>query len=455
MSPTGIMQGRAKSVHLNIIGLGKLGLPMAAIHAYRGYDVIGLDVSEWLVNEVKVGRCPISETGLEELMPKLNNRLQVTTNYDEAVGNSDVSFIIVPTPSGEDGKFSNDYVLSAIRNIASVLKNKRGYHLVVVTSTVMPGTMENEVKPELEMLSGKKCGKDFGLCYSPEFIALGNVIDGMLNPDAVLIGESDKKAGSMLEGIYRKVCTNNPPIRHMSWWNAEVAKLSLNVFMTTKMSLANMYAEVCKEIPLGDVDDVTGFLGLDSRIGSKYLKGATSWGGPCFPRDGRAFITFAKEMGIDCPIQRAVVDFNREYNSNFARRAMALLDYPFNKTVSILGLTYKPNTDVVEESASLEMARMFCNAGLKVRVFDPAGMENAKGELEGLEIEYAKDIADCLSGSDLCVLATPWDAFRALKAGMFVGNMRKPMVLDCWRMLDGKELMELGIEYHAVGVNNG
>lgn len=442
-------------MRLSIFGLGKLGAAMAAVHASRGYEVIGLDINEWVVNEIKAGRCPIYEPRLEELMAQLNNRLMVTTNYDEAVGNSDVSFIIVPTPSGKDGRFGNEYVLSAIRNIAAVLKNKKGYHLVVVTSTVMPGTMENVAKPELEKLSGKKCGKGFGLCYSPEFIALGNVIDGMLNPDAVLIGESDKKAGLILEGIYQKVCTNNPPIRRMSWWNAEVAKLSLNVFMTAKMSLANMYAEVCKGIPKGDVDAITGFLGLDSRIGSKYLRGATSWGGPCFPRDNRAFIVFAKEMGIDCPIQRAVVDFNREYNSNFARRAMALLSYPFNKTVSVLGLTYKPNTDVVEESASLEMVRMFCNARLKVRVFDPAGMENAKGELEGLEVEYAKDIVDCLSGSDLCVLATPWDAFRILKAGMFIGNMRKPMVLDCWRIWDRMEFLKAGVEYHAVGVNDG
>jgi UDPglucose 6-dehydrogenase len=439
---------------VSIIGLGKLGLPMAAIHAYKGYETIGLDVSEWLVNEIKVGRCPIYEPGLEELMARMNHRLQVTTSYDEAVSSSDVSFIIVPTPSGEDGKFSNDYVLSAIRGIAPVLKEKKGYHLIVVTSTVMPGTMENVVKPEIEKLSGKKCGKDFGLCYSPEFIALGNVIDGMLNPDAVLIGESDDEAGLMLEGIYKKVCANNPPIRRMSWWNAEVAKLMLNVYVTTKISLANTYAEVCERIPDGDVDDVTGFLGLDKRIGARFFKGGLGFGGPCFPRDGRAFIAFAKGLGVDCPIQQAVDGFNESHGFNIARRAMGLLQYPFNKTVSVLGLTYKPNTNVVEESASLEMVKILCNAKLKVKVFDPAGMDNAKHEVYELEeVENAKDIVDCLIGSDLCVFATPWDMFKALKAGVFVKNMRKPVVLDCWRVLDGERLGREGVEYHAVGVN--
>ena len=179
-------------MRLNVVGLGKLGLTMAAIHAYRGYEVIGVDVNEKTISEVKAGRCPIYEPGLDELLAQLNNRLKVTTSYDEAVKGSDVSFVIVPTPSGKNGKFSNEYVLSAVKGIAPVLKNKSGYHLVVMTSTVMPGTMENVVKPELERLSGKKCNDGFGLCYSPEFIALGNIIDGMLNPDAVLIGESDE-----------------------------------------------------------------------------------------------------------------------------------------------------------------------------------------------------------------------------------------------------------------------
>lgn len=439
-------------MRLSVIGLGKLGAVMSAVHAYRGYEVIGLDVNEWLVNEIKEGRCPIYEPGLGELMAKLNGRLRVTMSYNEAVGDSDVSFIIVPTPSGKDGKFSNDYVLSAIRGIAPVLKNKKGYHLVVVTSTVMPGTMENVVKPELEKLSGKKCNKDFGLCYSPEFIALGNVIDGMLNPDAVLIGESDKNAGLMLEGIYRKVCANNPSVRRMSLWNAEVAKISLNVFITTKMSVAETFAEVCERFPNGNVDTIVDFLGLDSRIGRKYLTAGSGWSGPCFPRDGRAFIEFAKELGVECPIQQTVDSFNKAYSSDIAMRAMSLLQHPFNTTVSVLGLTYKPNTNVIEESASLTMIRVFCKAGLGVRVSDPAGMENTKKELGDLNVEYAKDIADCLKGSDLCVLATPWDEFKALKPQTFLEFMRKPVVLDCWRVWDRGRFVNAGVEYHAVGV---
>jgi len=438
---------------LSVIGMGKLGTPMAAIHAYRGYEVIGLDVNERLISEIRDGRCPIYEPGLEGLMARLNSRLRVTIDYGEAVGGSDVTFIIVPTPSGKDGRFSNDYVLSAVRGIAPALKSKKGYHLVVVTSTVMPGTTEGVVKPEIERLSGKKCGRDFGLCYSPEFIALGNVIDGMLNPDAVLIGESDEKAGSMLEGIYRKVCTNSPPISRMSLWNAEVAKISLNVYITAKMSVAEVFAEVSERIPGGNVDALVDFLGLDSRIGRKYLTAGSGWSGPCFPRDNRAFIEFAKELGLECPIQQSVDSFNRAYSVDIAKRAMSLLQHPFNTTVSILGLTYKPDTNVIEESASLIMARVFCKAGLKVKVFDPAGMEATEKELGDLDVDYAKDVIGCLNGSDLCILATPWSELKVLQPKVFRANMRNPVVLDCWRVWDRVKFIDAGVEYHAVGVN--
>jgi UDPglucose 6-dehydrogenase len=206
-------------------------------------------------------------------------------------------------------------------------------------------------------------------------------------------------------------------------------------------------------IPNGNVDDVVGFLGLDGRIGGRFLQSGTGAGGPCLPRDPRAFIAMGKELGIECPIQQAVDDFNRACGSDVAMRAMSLLRHPSNTTVSILGLTYKPNTNVIEESASLTMIRVFCKAGLSVRVFDPAGIADTKKELGDLNVEYAKDIEDCLKNSDLCVLATPWDEFKVLRPQTFLEFMRKPVVLDCWRVWDRERFVNADVEYHAVGVN--
>jgi len=434
---------------LSVIGLGHLGLPMASIFASRGYDVIGLDANKWLVEQIQKGNCPIHETKLDELMASTDNRLQATTDYEEATLNSDISFIMVPTPTDKTDGFSNDYVLSVIRGIGATIKVKQNYHIVVVTSTVMPGTMANVIKPELEKITGKQCGLDFGLCYNPEFVALGDVIQGMSSPDAVLIGESDAYAGTILEKFYGGICTNNPPIIRTSWWNAELAKLSLNSFVTIKISLANTLAEMCDKMPTGDVDVITKFLGFDSRIGPKYLRGGLGYGGPCFPRDNKAFIAFAKQIDADSTIEASTDRFNRNYTEYVLLRVLHLLGID-DKTVSVLGLTYKPNTNVIEESVALEIAQQLSRGVANVKAYDPAGMENAKRELNDA-VEYSKDIADCLRESDLCIIATPWRQFSELDSEAFA-VMRKPKVLDCWRMLNKDQLQ--GVEYHALGVRD-
>src|SRR4030042_4425761 len=295
---------------LSVIGIGKLGLPLAAYYAHRGCKVIGVDVNRAMVDAVNEGRSPIYEPGLEELLKNHQGRLTAKTDIKFAVENSDITFILVPTPSEKHGGFSTKYAEEAARNIAETLKHKDDFHVVVLTSTVMPGATETVIKPILEKVSGKKCGVDFGLCYNPEFIALGSVIKDLSSPDAVLIGESDTKSGDILSELYKTVCINNPPIARMSPYNAEVAKLALNIFVTTKISLANAFAEICEQLPGGDIDAVTKFLGLDSRIGPKYLKGGLGYGGPCFPRDSLAFITLAQQLNTQAWLQHATHHVN-------------------------------------------------------------------------------------------------------------------------------------------------
>src|SRR5580698_1367278 len=242
---------------LSIIGLGKLGAPMAAVMAHKGHSVIGVDLNPDYVAALRQGRPPVNETGLAEMIQGNCERLTATLSFEEAVLNSEITFIIVPTPTGPDGTFSIKYVLDAVEQIGGALRKKNEWHLVALCSTVMPGSTGGQLLPALEAHSGKKCGVDFGLCYNPEFIALGSVIHDMLNPDMILIGESDARSGSLLEKFYGGVCESGPRIQRMNFVNAEITKISVNTYVTTKISYANMLAEICETLPGAEVDVVT------------------------------------------------------------------------------------------------------------------------------------------------------------------------------------------------------
>lgn len=438
---------------LSVIGIGKLGLPLAAYYAHKGYKVIGVDVNPAIIRAVNEGRPPIYEPGLDELMKGSHGRLSATDDYKSAIANSEITFITVPTPSEEHGGFSTKYVEVAAKNIAEVLKLKNAFHVVVITSTVLPGATETVIKPLLENVSGKKCGVNFGLCYNPEFIALGSVIKDLAAPDAVLIGESDPRSGELLVEVYKTVCDNNPPIVRTSFYNAEVAKLALNVFITTKITLANAFAEICEQLPGGDVDVVTKFLGLDSRIGRKYLTGGLGYGGPCFPRDNLAFIALAQQLNIQAWLQEATHRVNRHQNERIVKLIQRKLGDARGKTIALLGITYKPNTDVVEESASLETAKRLLEEGTSLRIYDPAGNDAARGVLGDKNVVYATSVRDCLEGAQLCILATPWEEFKGLTPEDFIAHMEKPLLLDCWRFFDQQKFAGK-VDYFALGLNS-
>src|SRR5579872_1702809 len=234
----------------------------------------------------------------------------------------------------------------------------------------MPGSTGGTLLPALEAHSGKKCGLDFGLCYNPEFIALGSVIRDMLHPDMILIGESDPRSGALLEELYNGVCESNPRIQRMNYVNAELTKLSVNTYVTTKISYANMLAEICETLPGADVDVVTTAIGCDSRIGQKYLKGGLGYGGPCFPRDNVAFSALARANGAPALLAEATDALNKRQVPRLAALVMAHL--PEGGTAGVLGLSYKPNTEVVEESQGLALAKYLAEHDVAVAVYDPA-----------------------------------------------------------------------------------
>ncbi len=418
-------------MRISVIGLGKLGAPLAAVLAAKGFEVIGTDVNEAFVEAINQGRAPVEEPRLQDMIDRAEGRLKATTGTADAVADSDATFIIVPTPSQADGGFSLKYVLEACDDIADGLKRKDRYHLVVLTSTVMPGDIGGKVLGHLESKSGKSCGADFGLCYNPEFIALGSVVNDLLNPDFLLVGESDERAGKMLAGIHGKVCENDPPVAHMNFVNAELAKLSVNTYVTTRISYANMLSQICERLPGADVDTVTTAIGLDSRIGSKYLKGALSYGGPCFPRDNIAFGNLARSIGASAILAEATDAMNNQQMDHLAETVIRHL--PKGGTAGVLGLSYKPDTPVIEASASVDLVRQLVDRGIAVVVHDPMAMTGAEALFQD-KVAYAETGAACAGEADVLVIATPWKEY----AGLTPDDLKEggvSTVIDCWRVL--------------------
>ena len=288
---------------------------------------------------------------------------------------------------------------------------------------------------------------DFGVCYNPEFIALGSVIRDFLNPDFLLVGESDCRSGGILESIYGRVCENHPPAAHLNFVNAEITKLSVNTFVTTKISFANMLARICEKLPEASVDKVTSALGLDSRIGLKYLRGAVSYGGPCFPRDNLALSALARQLGAPADIAEVTDQFNRAQIKWLAD--LVENNSPEGAVAGILGLTYKPNTDVVEEAVGLLLAQELAARGESVIVYDPAGREKACTTLWG-KVQFATSTRECIEKADTVVLATPWPEFCNIPTERWARSQSPRTVIDCWRVLENLRASN-GIRYFSLG----
>jgi UDPglucose 6-dehydrogenase len=428
-------------MRVSVIGLGKLGSPLAAVLASKGHEVVGVDLNSEFVHLINEGRAPVLEPRLQELIDVGRSRLRATMDLEEATLQSDISFVIVPTPSDAKGAFTNKYVVEAVVGIGQALRKKSSYHVVNITCTVMPGSTGGEIRQALEGASGRVVGKNVGLCYNPEFIALGNVIEGLLHPDFLLIGESDPRSGQVLEDFYETICGGATPAARMSFVNAELTKLSVNTFVTTKISYANMLADICDRLPGADADVVTDAVGLDSRIGRKYLKGALGYGGPCFPRDNVAFGYLARSIGARADLAEATDRINRYQIDRLVEAVRGRVNR--GASIGILGLSYKPETGVIEESQGVALAARLADQGFHVSVYDPLALPAASAVL-GSKASPAESAEACVRSSDLVVITTPWPQFRSLPGAAFArpGGERR-VVIDCWRVLPQEQIQSV------------
>jgi UDPglucose 6-dehydrogenase len=435
-------------MRVSSIGLGKLGLCSAVCFASKGHHVIGVDSDKQHIDALNRDRCPIDEPGLPDLLNGCRHDMAFTTDYHYAVENSDVTLILVPTPSNADGRFSNACVESVLEQIAPALKTKHGFHVVDIISTVMPGSCETVFRPMLEERTGKVCGRDFGLVYNPEFVALGSVIRDFLHPDVVLIGASDDRSAKIVETLYASTVSNDPHRAVMSLTNAEITKLSLNCFVTMKISFANELTNVCERIPDADVDVVTAAIGADTRVGRMYLRGGLGFGGPCFPRDNLAFQRCAEDAGTDVHLSPRVVTVNREVVD---RLFSTISEYaPPGSSVALLGLSYKPGTHIVEEAQPVMLAEMLLEEGYEVRMHDPKATPSAAEALGGRGV-YCRDVYDAVSGATVVVMLMNWPEYDHLEVETLEERAgSSPLLVDCWRRY--RDWPWRKFEYRGLGI---
>jgi UDPglucose 6-dehydrogenase len=426
---------------MSVVGLGKLGSCLAATLGNAGYSVIGADLDESVVDALNEGQSPFPEPKMDEYLASADNRIRATTDTREAVLKSDVTFIVVNTPSTPAGRYSLDAVAAVCEEVGAAIGKKDDYHLTVLTSTVFPGDTTGDVRPILEEASGKTASEDFGLCYSPEFIAIGNVIEGLEEPDFFLIGEDDERAGDVLASIYERIRKNDAPIARMPPVEAEIAKMAVNSYVTMKISFANTLAQVCDGTD-ARVDDVTDALALDERIGSRYLDAGARYGGPCFPRDNVAFAQLAEDAGTQAPLAESTDRVNDAHTDWIAETVRDVT--PASGRVGLLGMTYKPGTYIITESQGADLAAML-DGEYDLACHDPMGLNEVRGEF-GDRVVTHESVDSLLESVDTAVLTTLWDDFTTPDAyDGFSG-----WLVDPWRRLDTDELPD-SVQYAPVG----
>src|ERR1035437_739700 len=423
---------------ISIIGSGYVGAVTAVCFADVGHEIICVDIDEKKVQQINAGIPPIYEEGLKELLKKyVGKRLIATTDNEYAVFNTDISFICVGTPSEVGGSINLSIVRSAAESIGSALAKKNGYHVVVVKSTVIPETTEKFVLPILEEKSGKVAGKDFGVAMNPEFLREGKAIYDFMHPDKIVVGSIDASSGELVSELYLnfecEITRTNPK-------TAEMIKYANNSFLATKISLSNEIGNICKKIGI-DTYDVMNAVGKDNRISPLFLNSGAGFGGSCFPKDIRALISKAKEIGYSPTILESVLAVNENQPLMMAELLQKKIGEFKNKKIAVLGLAFKNDTDDIRESRAIPLITELLRLGAKVSAYDPLASENMRRVFP--TVRYHKSAKEALEGADACLVITEWEEFKKLDLEFEV--MKNKIVIDGRRVIKAKSIDYEGI----------
>jgi UDPglucose 6-dehydrogenase len=430
-------------MHIAVIGTGYVGLVTGGCFAEFGVDVTCVDIDADKIARLSSGEMPIYEPGLEQLVTKnmQSGRLRFTTDIKQAVEQALVIFLAVGTPPQADGSPDLSFVESAARSIA---EHMNGYKVIVTKSTVPIGTGEylrkllREISPRL----------NFGIVSNPEFLREGAAINDFMRPDRVVIGSRDEEAIAIMRDLYRPLYLIEAPFVVTSLEAAELTKYAANAFLATKISFINEIANMCDSIGC-DVHDVAKAMGMDRRIGSKFLHPGPGFGGSCFPKDTQALASVARQFGRDSLIVDAVIEVNRRQRQAMLPKIEKLVGEMAGKTIAVLGLAFKPETNDMREAPSIDIIIGLLKGGAKVRAYDPVAMIEAAAVLPGLN--YADDEYSAATGADALVFVTEWNQFRALDMKRIRDLMKSPKIADLRNIYEPEDMRELGFEYVGIG----
>ena len=428
-----------------IIGTGYVGLVSGACFADFGNNVVCVDKSPEKIDMLNLGQMPIYEPGLEALVKEnmAAGRLKFTTNDAQVVKNADAVFIAVGTPSRRgDGHADLSYVYAAAEEIAAQLE---GFTVIVTKSTVPVGTGD-EVEARMKRVNPKA---DFAVVSNPEFLREGAAINDFKRPDRVVVGTDDERATAVMKQLYRPLFLNETPILFTSRRTSELTKYAANAFLATKITFINEMADLCEKVG-ANVQEVSRGIGLDNRIGKKFLHAGPGYGGSCFPKDTLAIVKTAQDYGAPVKIIETVEQVNKARKQAMAARVVeACGGHVSGKTIAVLGLAFKPNTDDMRASPSLDIIPALQNAGAHIQAYDPEAMGEAKKLLNN--IDYRQNAYDTIEGADALVIVTEWDQFRALDLVRVKAMLTSPIIVDLRNIYVPQDMKDMGFIYSSIG----
>jgi len=432
-------------MRIAVIGTGYVGLVSGACFSEFGVDVVCVDKDSAKIESLRNGRMPIFEPGLDKLVENnvKDGRLAFSTDVTQAVKGADAVFIAVGTPSRRgDGHADLSYVYAAAKEIAEAVDRPT----VVVTKSTVPVGTGNEVA---RILREARPSGEFDVASNPEFLREGSAIGDFMRPDRVIIGAETERAREVMRRLYRPLYLLETPILFTSIETAELIKYAANTFLATKITFINEIADLCEKVG-ANVNDMARGIGLDGRIGRKFLHAGPGYGGSCFPKDTLALVKTAQDYGAPLKIVETVVAVNEARKLAMAARVVAALGVSVKgKTVAALGLTFKPNTDDMRDSPSLGILPALVKAGATIRAFDPEGMDEAKKLMP--DLTYCRDAYDCMTGADAVAIITEWNEFRGLDFARMKQLLRQPNVVDLRNVYNPAEMVEAGFRYSSIG----
>lgn len=443
-------------MNISVVGTGYVGLVCGAGFAEMGNNVVCVDSDAEKIARLRNGEVPIYESGLEELIRRgvKNHLLRFTDDAKDAIADSDVCFIAVGTPMGESGDACLDAVFAVAREIGACMN---GYLCVVDKSTVPVGTADRVRTVIREELDKRNAAIEFDVVSNPEFLKMGAAVADFMRPDRVIVGSDSDRAASIMRDLYAPFIHNHDRMQIMDIRSAEMTKYAANAMLANRISFINEIAAICEKVG-ADVNKVRLGIGSDPRIGYHFLYPGCGYGGSCFPKDIRALISTAEEYGCDTPLLRAVEAVNQRQKNVVGDKVIRRFGSDLRgKTFAVWGLAFKPGTDDMRESSSLQTIRRLTDLGAVIRAYDPKAMSTARNHyLNGnAAVTYAENKYDALNGADALLLLTEWKEFRTPDFQKMKKRLTEPLVFDGRNMYDAEKMMRLGFEYHQIGVAQG